>query len=356
MYPGLAAIWRSPGGSHPGAGSGDINGIPSYTLWWVQGLADYVRYTGDLTLIQAVRRELVATLAHLVSWVGEDGRWRFHGGWDFVDWSPIPSDERETFCHLLATQALREGINLLDRLSREEKRIATVYPRREWDELCASMISAARQAWCPDGRFDFGSSHHVNAMAIRSGILTPAEQAGLFAQALVSDPPARMTYWHRSLDLEAASQAGRIAWGLDSIRRHWGPQVELGAATLWEAFDPAWNGPDPHGVSVVGAERARDGGYETSQCHGWSAGPAIWLHTAILGIQPLEPGFTITHFAPHLGDLDWAEGVVPTPSGDIHVKLRKKDREKPVAEVKAPREIQIELAPWVGQEWNLLLS
>ena len=39
---------------------------------------------------------------------------------------------------------------------------------------------------------------------------------------------------------------------------------------------------------MIGGENARYGGYETSLCHGWSAGPAVWLHTAVLGVRPVS--------------------------------------------------------------------
>ncbi len=294
-------------------------------------------------MIEAVARELKATLDHVASWIGVDGRWRFHGGWDFIDWSPIPAAERETFCHLLATRALGEGADLLGQIGQAAGGLRLVQER---------MAEAARQAWVSQGRFTFGASHHVNAMAIRSGMLSQAESAALFAQSLAPDPPLAMTYWHRYLDLEAASQAGQVQWGLDYIRRHWGRSVEMGVTALWEAFDPAWLGPDPHGVSMVGAEFARYGGYETSLCHGWSAGPAIWLHTGILGVRPVAPGFSTTVFDPHLGDLEWAEGAIPTPHGEIRVRLRKRAGEKPSAELEAPSQVRIQIMPEVEGEWD----
>jgi hypothetical protein len=335
-YAGLVAIWKGGGGSHPGSDSGsaihgDINGIPSYTLWWVIGLHDYIQYTGDDSLTQAVAAELEATLSHIQDWVGEDGIWRFQGGWDFVDWSPVPRAEREIFCHLLACHALQVSAGLLERIGRPADQLRLTQAR---------MTAAARLAWLrEDG--GFGASHHVNAMAIRSGILGPQESARVFAQALAHDPPYSMTYWHRYLDLEAAARAGQVQWGLDYIRKHWGLSLQLGLTTLWEAFDSAWIGPDPHAVSMVGGEYARYGGYETSLCHGWSAGPAVWLHQAILGVRPSDPGFAAVDFHPALGDLEWARGEIPTPQGMLRVELRKLADGTLSAEIDAPPGVEV---------------
>ena len=330
LYPGLVAIWKSGGSSHPGADSGDINGIPSYTLWWIIGLVDYALYSGDDSLARAVAGELFETLEHVRAWVGPDGIWRFHGGWDFIDWSPVPQEERATFCHLLACQALHAGADLLEKAGRDATPFRQTYSR---------MLAATRARW-PQGA-SFGQSHHANAMAIRSGVLDSAEATALFARTLASDPPYPMTYWHRYLDLEAAGRCGQVQWGLDYIRKHWGLSLQLNLTTLWEAFDPSWIGPDPHALSMVGAEFARYGGYETSLCHGWSAGPAAWLQQYVLGIRPLEAGYAVVDFQPNLGDLEWAEGEIPTPHGMITVSLKKDSLGKLQAHVSAPPTIQV---------------
>ena len=217
------------------------------------------------------------------------------------------------------------------------------------------MKAAARATWFAGGAASFGSSHHANAMAIRSGVLSPVEARRLFAETLAGDPPLSMTYWHRYLDLEAAALVGEIRWGLDYIRKHWGPALQLGLTTLWEAFDPAWIGPDPHAVSVVGAEYARYGGYETSLCHGWSAGPAIWLHRAVLGVRPVAPGFTAVEFSPDLGDLDWARGQIPTPFGPVSVSLHRSGDGKPTAEITVPPGIELRIPPAIRQGWAITL-
>ena len=43
----------------------------------------------------------------------------------------------------------------------------------------------------------------------------------------------------------------------------------------------------------------------------------------ILGVRPLAPGFKRVRIQPWTGDLERAEGTVPTPLGDITVRWRK---------------------------------
>lgn len=334
-YPGLQSMWKQP--------NTDINGIPSYTLWWVIGLADYLRYTGDHTLIEDLADELTATLAHVASWVAADGCWRHRHGWDYVDWAPLTAAERATFCHLLACQVLGLGAELLESINRPG---ATCRATRD------RMRAYARDSIWHNGTAEFGPAHHIPAMLIRGGVLSVAECTALFTRTLRHDEPFRMTYWHRYADLEAAAIVDEIDWGLQYIRRHWGTALALGMTSLWEAFDPAWHGPDPHAVSMIAAEHARYGGYETSLCHGWSAGPAVWLHRAVLGVSPASPGFATIDFKPALGGLQHARGTIPTPNGPIQVELRQPSR----AHLSTPAGVVIRIPDDVRQAWNIRLD
>jgi hypothetical protein len=198
-------------------------------------------------------------------------------------------------------------------------------------------------------------------MLIRSGVLRLEEARTLFDRTLRADPPWSMTYWHRYADLDAAWRVGAIGWGLEYIRRHWGHAVKLNWTALWETFDPAWvgsdqafRGPDLHAVSMVAAEHARYGGYETSLCHGWSAGPAVWLHRAVLGVTPAAPGFAEIDFRPTLCDLTSASGRIPTPRGPIEVYLADpQDGTRRRATITLPAGIKVRGLEDVERDWDV---
>ena len=78
--------------------------------------------------------------------------------------------------------------------------------------------------------------------------------------------------------------------------------LDAGATTWWELWNP-------------------DG----SWCHGWSAGPTYLLTTHILGVQPTAPGWRSFEVRPQPCGLEWAQGTVPTPLGDVAVEWRVED-------------------------------
>lgn len=92
---------------------------------------------------------------------------------------------------------------------------------------------------------------------------------------------------------------------LDSIKRDYGSMLDDGIRTTTETF----NKP--------GESNSR------SYCHSWSAYPAAYFKRYILGINPVKPGFAEFSITPHLCGLEYAEGSVPTPHGEISVKISK---------------------------------
>jgi hypothetical protein len=73
-----------------------------------------------------------------------------------------------------------------------------------------------------------------------------------------------------------------------------------------------------------------------SLAHPWSAGATALLTNEVLGVRPVAPGYERFVVEPHPGDLEWAEGRVPTPHGPIDVRWRRREGRLQV-DVDAPR-------------------
>jgi hypothetical protein len=132
--------------------------------------------------------------------------------------------------------------------------------------------------------------------------------------------------------LEARARAGDIIGCLNLIRHYWGGMLDLGATTFWEGFELDWkeNATRIDELPLKGKHdiHAEYGnwcykGLRHSLCHGWAAGPTAWLTQWVLGITSAEPGMAKIHCKPHLGDLSWARGTVPTPYGLVNVEHQK---------------------------------
>jgi hypothetical protein len=85
-----------------------------------------------------------------------------------------------------------------------------------------------------------------------------------------------------------------------------------------------------------------------SDCHAWSSSPMIEFLATVCGIEPAEPGFKTVRVQPYLGGLTEASAVVPHPSGDIAVKLRRKGAKGITAEISLPKDLTGEFL-WNGE-------
>ena len=65
--------------------------------------------------------------------------------------------------------------------------------------------------------------------------------------------------------------------------------------------------------------------YGKSLCHAWGASPIYLLGKYYLGVRPIGEGYKEFSINPVLGGLEWMEGNIPTPNGDIHVFMDKKN-------------------------------
>jgi len=203
--------------------------------------------------------------------------------------------------------------------------------------------AVAQQALFDPTLGTFGPRRQVNAMAVFAGVANE-EQTRAIYDSLLGQPVRegdRVTPYYNYYVLEAMAAAGHHQAALDFIRAYWGEMLARGATTWWEIFDPRDKpareipglGPDWHGGI----------GYNTSLSHGWGSGPTAWLSRYVLGIWPTAPGFAQVEIVPHLGDLEWARGTVPTPRGVISVEHERKERGW-LSEVELPAGI----VGWVG--------
>lgn len=287
-----------------------MNGISSYSMWWVLIHEQWWLHQGDRDYLRAQQPYMQALLKRLASLIGPDGRERI-GGTRFLDWPSSPNKQGVTAgLQALLVMTLDSGARLLRELG---------------DPTTAAICSQAAAR----GR---GVTPPVNGS--KSGAALLALAGMMDAKQVASDVlkvggPRDISTFYGFYVLQALAKAGEIDTALDFISRYWGAMLDLGATTFWEDFDLAWMENAARIDELVPAGRkdvhGSYGGYcyvgfRHSLCHGWASGPTAWLSEHVLGVTPLEPGFRRVRVVPRLGRLSWAEGTYPTPHGAISVR------------------------------------
>lgn len=97
-----------------------MNGIPSYSMWWIIIHHDWYLQNGDLTYLRSQKDYLKALLRRLAGAIAPDGTYRFENAWDFVDWSSSQTQYAAAGIHGVLSMALETGAALCGFLDEQE--------------------------------------------------------------------------------------------------------------------------------------------------------------------------------------------------------------------------------------------
>ena len=305
-----------------------MNGICSYSLWWIIIQHHLYQWYGDQAYLQEQYIYLAALLNHVMEQMNGT-REAFPEG-RFIDW---PSNDQPAVIHAglqaLSVRALEAGAEMAGWLGDSALK-----------EKCLSVSRELRQ-YVPDM---VGNSQAAALLSL-SGMVGAAEASAIILQ----NGPEAFTSFMGYYLLEALARSGHYAEAMQLMSEYWGRMLDLGATTFWEDFNyrDAKNAARIDEVVPEGRfDIHADGGawcyvgLRHSFCHGWASGPTAWLSAHVLGIEPVDPGCKTVRITPHLGQLEWAEGTFPTPYGVIEVSHSLRSDGSVKSKVKLPKGIK----------------
>lgn len=302
-----------------------INTILDYTFYWFNSVYDYYLYTGDSQFL----RRIYPRMLSLMTWV--EGRLNSRGmvegkkgDWVFVDWSPQKMSKSgelafEQMVYLRSLEAMHLCADIIG-----DKACAAKYDKQAqalrsqltpvfWNSNLGAFIHTTAQS--NNGQPEI--TRYANIFAVLYGYADEEQRTTILNKVLLNDSVMPITTpYMRFYELEALCALGEQQRVLKEIRSYWGGMLREGATTFWETYDP--KEPYPQRLAMYGHR------YGKSLCHAWGASPIYLLGKYYLGIQPTKPGYEAWECRPCLGDLKWMRGDVPTPYGNIHVDMTRK--------------------------------
>nr|WP_315401272.1 amylo-alpha-1,6-glucosidase [uncultured Duganella sp.] len=294
-----------------------INTILDYSLYWFIGIQEYYQYTGDAAFVQSVYPRMVTLMDFVLGRRNANGMLEgLPGDWVFVDWADMPKDGELSVIQLLFARSL-ESMAASAELVKDGQRAAQY--RQLATELKAKIMATF---WDRDqqvfihsrvnGQLNKTVTRHPNMFALMFGYLDAAQSAAVKRNALMSDKvPAITTPYMRFYELAALAELGQHDYVTAQIKDYWGGMLRDGATCFWEQYDPKKKGVERY--AMYGKA------FGMSLCHAWGASPVYLLGKYYLGVRPSAPGNASYIVEPKLGGLEWIEGKVPTPQGDIAV-------------------------------------
>ncbi len=310
-----------------------MNGISSYSMWWLLIQRDWYYYHGNLDYLKEQKEYIAGLLQLLYSKIDENGMEILDGD-RFLDW---PSSKNKDAIHAglqsMMVMTFNAGADLCEMLG-----------DKEMTKFCKKTVKKLKKH-VPL----LADSKQAAALLAMSGLVSP-DKAN--SQILAQEGVQKMSTFYGYYMLIARAMAGDYQGAIDNIREYWGAMLDLGATTFWEDFDITWL-ENAARIDEMVPEGKVDihqtyGGYcykqfRHSLCHGWASGPTSWLTQYILGVNILEPGCKKILIQPHLGDLKWVKGSFPTPYGIINITHEKMSTGKIMTIYDAPEEIEIKL-------------
>ena len=309
-----------------------MNGISSYSMWWILIQRDWYYYQGNLDYLKQQQSYLVSLLKHLATKIDDTGKETLDGG-RFLDWPSSGNPE-----------AIHAGLQAMMIMTfRAGAELCEVLGDREAVGLCHASLEKLRKH-VPA----MAGSKQAAALLGMSGLVDPKTAN---SEVLAKDGVHKMSTFYGYYMLNARAMAGDYQGAIDNIREYWGSMLDLGATTFWEDFDIDWLKNAARIDEVVPQGKvdvhASYGGYCYNQfrhsfCHGWASGPTSWLTQYVLGGECGGARLQAHQDQPHLGDLQWAKGTFPTPFGVVKIAHQKMPDGTVNTTVDAPKGVMIQ--------------
>ncbi len=304
-----------------------INKHPTYSLWWLINLEEWVQYTGDRAYAHAHADYIKGLTAQILQNVSERGD--FTAGF-FLDWpSKAYPELSANGIRAVLLFALRAAAVLNDMLGETEPAAAC--------RACADRVA--------DAKLNCGHLKQVAAMLVLGEMDDPACRA-----LLQSGGAAGFSTFMSYYILSAMTRCCDDVHTLQTLKDYYGAMLKLGATTFFEDFDLSWAEnacpideiPDGTHADVHGDfGKYCYQGFRHSLCHGWSCGPVAFLTEYVLGVQIKGEGCREIEIAPHLAHLARVQGSIATPYGKVEILHEKQPDGSIKTTVSAPREITV---------------
>ncbi|MBQ6716088.1 MAG: alpha-L-rhamnosidase [Clostridia bacterium] len=307
-----------------------MNGMPTYSLWWILVNFDLYMRTGDRKYLMEQKEYLSVLAGRLIDLVSEDGEEMMPQ--KFLDW---PTSEEPVASH--------EGIQGLMKLAMD----ASAFMLDEMGEKALSEKCREKASLMKKHSPAPSENKAAGAILSLSGI---ADAVKMNETRFSGSGAKGYSSLMGGYILNARAEAGDITGALNDAREFWGGMLQMGATTFWEDFSVDWmqnaspiDQEVPEGMVDIHGDYGAYcyKGFRHSLCHGWASGPIPFATEYILGVTPLEPGYRTVRVKGNLGDLEYARGTVPTPKGVISVYHRKGEDGKISTRVEAPEGIEV---------------
>ncbi|RUS46678.1 alpha-L-rhamnosidase C-terminal domain-containing protein [Cohnella sp. AR92] len=270
-----------------------MNAIPAYTLWWLNNIWEYYLHTGDKEFVLSLEEEIARHCDQVSRNIDPTTNELINVTPTLIEWVPMGEEEGR-----LGMQALLRLTG--DRLRRLGGYIPELNGLPDWS-----------YPEIEPERFLEGEQLITRLLGILSGYVGNEQGEAFLRSYEVRDPITPLSaYWLA----DCCSMLGLQEKAWEAISQVWGKMLAEGATTCWESVKLKHDGDFHDALTTYTAYDS----YRISLCHSWAGTPVHWIVARVLGVEPLEPGYSSIAFNPRLiSGIESCVGTIPTPFGAI---------------------------------------
>ncbi len=241
-----------------------MNNMPTYSMWWIISLKDYLDRTDAEAFILKQMDYLENLVEQIAAGVNEKGDMEYVSY--FVDWARAGDMEEREGARAINILAAKSAIYLLEHFGRNAATAKTL------------LENLLKQPICPKSKVCTALKY------LAVGELTDGEK-----NTLLTGGAEGMSTFMSYYVLKAVYAFDKeLAYTM--LKEYYGGMLSLGATTFWEDFEPEQlkgipihklpkkNKPDCHGDFGKHCYI----GFRRSLCHGWSAGIIAFMKECAL--------------------------------------------------------------------------
>lgn len=296
-----------------------INTILDYTFYWIISIYEHFLYTGDREFIKQIYPRLKSSMEFCLERLNKNGMAEpVAGDWVFIDWAPINKTGEQSFEQLLLIQSLKAFALCSEVVNEKEnaKHYQNLYvdKLKQFNTVFWSDEKKAYLHHRVNGELKPTVTKYSNMFAVLYDMVDENRKQQIKDHVILNPEIMPITTpYMKFYELAALCEIHQHEQVLNFVKEYWGGMLKLGATSFWESYDPTLADHEHYAMY--------DRPFGKSLCHAWGANPIYLLGRYYLGVKPILPGYQEYVIEPHLGGLKWMEGVVPTGSGDIKLKV-----------------------------------
>lgn len=321
-----------------------------FSAWYIPTVADYVLFAGDMSFARSIYPSVKADADYLWSYVEGDGLHYQRYDTSKGLWSHELEDiGKFAYNNILVWDAMEEAAFIAGFIGDDGG-------AQELRDRAGLMRAAILRAFWDDERGCFvgklGSVEPcfmANSLALATRLLD-GDHATRIA-AYLEDK----TFYHGkivSLLIRGLYENGCDEMAIKRLR-------QPGGGVNWLDAIKDWKSPMTTTECQV-FPFGNHSGQNWGDCSHPDTAMAHILSGYMLGVRPTSPGFVTFIVEPHTAGLDWATGVVPTPSGNIAFNWEsKRDQDRFLANLTYPDGLSATLVmptPMSSREFRVLHS